>query len=166
MHSLIRRCLISLAGSDDKDTRIQQVSYNGKAQDGEAWAPYGMSYNVPPNSLSLYVQIGGDQGNLVILPDRSQDRVKNLKEGEVAFFNPLTKSRTIYRANGDMDITVNGDCNIKADEVNVDADQVNLGVGGDDIARVGDTVRTVIVSGSSAGTHDGTIITGGNNTST
>ena len=176
MLNLVRRCIISLIGKDDKDLRVQQVSYNGKADDAEIYAPYGMSYNLPPDSLCLYVQVGGDQGNLVVLPDRSQDRVKGLAEGEVAFFNPLTQSRTIYRQNGDMEIvtagekgdvnmTVKGEVNLKATNVYVDAATTNLGVGGVAIARVGDPVQVTVVGGSSAGNHNGTITGGGVNTS-
>ena len=229
MLNLVRRCITSLLGSDDLDVRVQQVSYNGKVGDAEIWAPYGMSYNLPDNCLCLYMQIGGDSGNLVVLPDRSQDRVKNLKSGEVAFFNPLTKTRTIYRENGDMEIVVNGgrtttisgddiatvsgkrtttisgddvtvvngssevtvsgtmditvtgdvdistsgkvditasgDVDVKASNVNIDASVTNLGIGGAAIARAGDPVSVNVTGGSSAGTHSGTITSGGANTS-
>ena len=151
MLTFLRRCVISLAGKDDKDIRVQQVSYNSKAENVEVWAPYGMSYNPPPNCLSLCVQIGEDQGNLVALPDRSQDRVKNLAEGEVAFFNPLTQTRTIYRADksieivseggrtttiteddvttvqGDKSVTVDGEMNITVTgDCNLTASNVNI----------------------------------------
>ena len=139
MHNFLRRCITSLVGKADRDMRVQQVSYNGKAEDAEIYAPYGMSYNLPPDCLCLYAQIGGDQGNLVVLPDRSQDRVKDLKEGEVAFFNPLTKTRTIYRQNGDMEIVTegeNGDVNLTVKGVaNINAPTTNW-VG--DINHTGD----------------------------
>jgi phage gp45-like len=96
-------------GEDNLDIRKQQIGYNGKADDAEIYAPYGMSYNLPENCLCLYAQVGGDEGNLVVFPDRSEDRIKDLKRGEVAFFNPLTKTRTIYRQNGDMEIVTSGD---------------------------------------------------------
>jgi len=177
--SFLRKCIITLIGTDDKDIRRQQISYNGAPKDAEIWAPYGMSYNLPPDSVCLYAQVGGDSGNLVVLPDRSQDRVKDLKEGEVAFFNPLTKTRTIYRQNGDMEIvtesneegeggdlnlTVANDVNLKAKNVNIDAATTNLGVGGQPIARVGDTVQVAGVQAGGA-TVNGTITSGGGNTS-
>lgn len=192
MRNFLRRCVTTLTGKDDRDIRVQQVAYNGKAEDAEIYAPYGVSYNLPPDCLCLYVQVGGDEGNLVVLPDRSQDRVKDLKEGEVAFFNPLTKSRTIYRQNGDMEVvtegesgdrlttikkdeittiggkltmTVVGDVDLTAANVNIDAATTNLGVGGPAIARVGDAVQVAVTGGSSAGTYNGTIISGGVNSS-
>jgi len=191
MRNFLRRCVISLVGKDERDIRVQQVSYNGKADDAEIWAPYGMSYNLPPDCLSLYAQIGGDEGNLIVFPDRSQDRVKNLKEGEVSFFNPLTKTSTTYRKNGDLEIvtsgdsgdmsvtikkdltitvtgdvniTAGGDVDVTATNVNIDASATNLGVGGQPIARVGDSVEVTGVSSGSS-TRTGTITSGGVNTS-
>ena len=143
MFNFLRRCVTTLVGKDDKDIRVQQVGYNGDAKDAEIWAPYGMSYNLPPDCLCLYAQIGGDQGNLVVLPDRSQDRVKDLKEGEVAFFNPLTKTRTIYRKNGDMEIVTageNGDFNLTVKGVaNIDIPTTNWT---GDINLTGDIIQT------------------------
>lgn len=164
MRNFLRRCVISLIGKDDRDIRVQQVSYNGKAEDAEIWAPYGMSYNLPPNSLCLYAQIGGDEGNIVVLPDRSQDRVKNLKEGEIALFNPLTKTQMIFREDGKLEINAKGDVDVTATNVNIDASATNLGVGGQPIARVGDSVEVTGVSSGSS-TRTGTITSGGVNTS-
>lgn len=176
MLHFLRRCVTTLVGSDDKDVRVQQVGYNGAAVDAEVYAPYGMSYNLPPGCLCLYAQVGGDGGNLVVLPDRSQDRVRDLAEGEVAFFNPLTKSRTVYRQDGTLEIvtegnaghlsvTVKGNVSLSAQQVDIDAAVTNIGVGGQAIARVGDSVEVNVVGGSSAGTHSGTITSGGSNTS-
>lgn len=66
---------------------------------------------------------------------------------------------------GDADINAGGDVNVNASNVNVDASVTNLGVGGAAIARVGDPVQVEVIGGSSGGTHNGTIIGGGNNTS-
>jgi len=201
------RANITKEGTDDKDVRIQQYSKNGDVDDAEIYAPYGMSYNLPENSLCLFAQIGGDDGNIILLPDRSQDRVKDLKRGEVALFNPLTQSRMVFRLNGDieivtegengdrlttikkdditvvggdstdtitgdktvtisgeMNVTVTGDCNLNADNVNIDASVTNIGVGGNRIARLGDTVQVANVQ-SGGSTANGTITSAGVNTS-
>ena len=157
MLNLVRRCITTLIGKDDRDIRVQQVGYNGKAEDAEIYAPYGMSYNLPPDSLCLYVQIGGDQGNLVVLPDRSQDRVKDLKAGEVAFFNPLTKSRTIYRENGDIDVTVHGNVNLVVDGVaNVEIPTTNWT---GDINLTGEIVQTGTITNDQT-TSNGILLDG------
>ena len=135
LKNIVKRCRITLTGKDNGDFRVQQISANRKAIDAEIYAPYGMSYNVPVDSLCVYLQVGGDSGNLIVLPDRSQDRVKDLKPGEVAFFNPLTKTRTVYRENGDMEIVTegsNGDVlmTVKKDLTIVAEGDVNITSGG------------------------------------
>lgn len=60
----------------------------------------------------------------------------------------------------DMNIEVDRDINIEAGrDVNIDAQQTNLGVGGNQIARIGDTVQVNTTTGI------GTITSGGINTS-
>lgn len=177
------RANITKSGTDDQDVRLQQYSKNGDVDDAEIYAPYGISYNVPPGSLCLFAQIGGDDGNIILLPDRSQDRVKNLAESEVAIGNPISKSNTIYKKNGnivtvtegdvgDIELTIQGkvtivvagNVDLKATTVNIDATTTNIGVGGLAIARLGDTVQvTGVQSGGSTAT--GTITSAGVNTS-
>lgn len=78
----------------------------------------------------------------------------------------ITSSEKVtLNSTGDVDVTTSGDANVTATNVNIDASVTNLGVGGQPIARTGDTVEVAVVGGSSAGTHTGTITGGGNNTS-
>ena len=138
----LRKCsAVKASQTDSGDVRLQQVTYNGKSTDAQLWMPYGMSANVAPGSLCLYAQIGGDGGELVIFPDRSQDRVKGLKSGEVALFNPLTQSRTIYRKNGDIEEVVTGENGTKSVTIKKDWTVV---VGGD--VSITTTGKTDIVS--------------------
>ena len=196
--NLIRRAIVSILATDTGERRIQQIQYNGNPIDVEVWAPYGMSYNIPTSgkgSTGIVLQVIGDPGNLIFLPDRSQDRVKNLKAGEVAFFNPLTKSRVVFKENGNIEtttegsdgdmittvqgdktisiggacnITVDGACNLNADSVNIDASVTNLGVGGSPIARLRDSVSVSVIGVTPGGATipaSGTITSGGTNKS-
>ena len=145
-----RRCIVSMPGADDSNLRRQQISYNGKADDGEIYAPYGMSYNIPADSLSLYFVVSNDPGNLIVMPDRPNDRIKNLAEGEVAIFNPLTKTNIIFKQNGDLDIVTTGDsgqinANVKS-KINIDTgDDVTINCTGDvNINTTGDFNLTAI----------------------
>lgn len=54
---------------------------------------------------------------------------------------------------------------LKATEINIDSPKTTIGTGGKAIARVGDSVEVNVTSGSSAGTWQGTITSGGVNTS-
>jgi len=145
------RANITKEGTDDQDVRIQQYAKNGDVDDAEIWAPYGLSYNLPENSLCLFAQIGGDDGNIILLPDRSQDRVKNLKRGEVALFNPLTKSRMVFRLNGDIEIVTEGESGdrlttIKKDEIMTVGGDKTVTVTGDDTLTVAGKM-TITVTG-------------------
>lgn len=66
---------------------------------------------------------------------------------------------------GTFTLTSSGNVNVSAPTVNLSATTTNLGVGGQPIARVGDSVQVEVTSGSSSGTWVGTITSGGNNTS-
>jgi len=151
---IVRRAIVTMASKDTNVVRLQQVEYNAKPITAEVWAPYGMSYNVPIGSMGILIQVDGDSGNNIFLPDRSEDRIKNLKETEVGFFNPISKSRALFLENGDIAITtagtngdmitvikgdntltvagkckivVSGDCDITASgDVNISASQINL----------------------------------------
>ena len=158
---------------------IQQGTYLGRVTDFFALFPYGMHANLPSDQLGLVI----DEEGRVFLSSSAIGRI-TVEEGEVVFFHPATKSKTHYKASGDIDIdttvadaninlnakevnvtvenvniTASGDANVKAVNVKIDATKIDLGVGGAAIARVGDAVA---VNGT---THIGTITSGGANTS-
>lgn len=54
---------------------------------------------------------------------------------------------------------------IKSTQIDIDCPKTNIGIAGQPIARLGDQVQVEVKSGSSAGTWQGTIISGGVNTS-
>jgi phage gp45-like len=105
-NSLLERCVISKKAEDAGNIRVQQVSYLGNVTEVEVYMPYGMSANIPAGALSYKFIIGGDDGNIVVLADDSKNRPKGLQESEVAVFNPVTQSRTVYKQSGDVDLTL------------------------------------------------------------
>lgn len=174
---MVKRALITLSGDDDQQFRVQQAeAFEDDIFDLEILFPYGMSANLPPNSLLTVFRVGNDENYRVAIGDAPDDRIKNLEEGEVVFFHPGTKSFIHFKANGDIDIDASeatGNVNINvnqaninaADSVNIDSPITNLGVSGEQIARKGDPVSVTVVGGSSAGVHTGIITDGGVNTS-
>lgn len=66
---------------------------------------------------------------------------------------------------GTTSINSSGNVTITAPNVDIAASTTNLGIGGQPIARLGDSVQVNVTSGSSSGTWTGTITSGGNNTS-
>lgn len=99
----IKRAFLSLAGRDDTDFPTSQAEYNGKNADTEILQPYGLYGNPPTGSLLVLMHVNGEEENRVALATYPQIRFMNMKEGEVAVGNPLTKSVTAFRLNGDIE---------------------------------------------------------------
>jgi len=164
--NLIKRGRVSRTDNDSRKLPIQQCAYMGDTAEFMALFPYGMHANLPDGALVTLFSVNGQEQNLVGIGESSEDRIKGKESAEVEFYHPKTKTRILFKNNDDLDIQVGtGNVNLTANNVNIDAAQTNLGVGGPDIARVGDTVEVNVGSGSSAGTWTGAITTGGVNTS-
>jgi phage gp45-like len=118
---LIKFCRVTLGGKDDKQYPVQQVSYMENTADAFVVFPYGMSANCLQESFGVLLAVNGDEQSLAALITSAVDRIKNLKEGEVIFYHPKTKSFMHYKNNGDIDIEAKGNLNVKAQAVNVDA---------------------------------------------
>ena len=138
----------------------------------------GDDYNPPVNAEGLGGTIGENPANSIAFVWRDQILRKS-RPGEKRIYSvninePDKVAAEIYLRNdgiieitggSDLNIVVNGNCNLKAAKVNIDAAQTNLGTGGAKIARLGDEVEVEITSGSSAGTYTGKITSSGVNTS-
>ena len=98
-------------------------------------------------------------------------------DGNIVIDNKQNESEEIKPS---LSITIVGDCNIKAENingecvkanikatesVNFDSPITNIGNGGKGVARLDDEVEVYVESGSSAGTWKGKIISSGVNTS-
>lgn len=173
--NIVRRAVVTSTNNDSNDVRVQQVGFDDNAINAEVWAPFGVSYNVSVGSQGILIRVGPDSANNIFLPDRSQDRIKGLKEGETAFFNPISKSRAIYLENGDIAVTtegtkgdmittikgdntvsIGGACNIIVDgNCNLTADDVDITASGNvDISSSG----TVDISGSGSVSISGSTV--------
>lgn len=158
------------SSTDDSQMSVFQVSYMGKTADTLIYFPYGMFANLPKDQLIVLQSVGGEEENRAGLGSGNPKDRPVLADGEMALFHPATKAQIHFKNNSEIEITSTqgGDININGDgDVNiVGGGKVNLGSGGNDIARRGDTVRVTITTGSSAGIANGTITSGGDNTST
>ena len=137
----------------------------------------GDDYNPPEKSEGLAGTIGENPANSVIFawrdgierksrPGEKRIYAVNTEDGNVCGEIYLRNDGIIEINNSeDLNIVVNGNVNLTAANVNVDAATTNLGVGGPQIARLGDEVTVEVTGGSSAGTYKGTITSAGVNTS-
>lgn len=161
LSKLIRWAVITAFCKNDKQFAVQQISHMGKTSDALIVFPWGFHANPGAGVLALRLAVQGNTDNAAAMP--TDPKAKSMfAEDDSGLFHPPTGSFFICRAGGGMDIET-GDGG--SGNVNVNAAKVNLGEGGAQIARIGDTVQVVITGGSSAGTYNGTITSGGENTS-
>lgn len=109
--NMIKRAVVTLGGTDDKELPIQQLSYNGKVADAEIIFPYGVHANLSAdnNTLCVVFAVDGQEDYRAAMGYTPSLRPKPLAEGEVVFYHPLTQSKIHFRNNGDIDIDVNGE---------------------------------------------------------
>lgn len=101
---MVKRAYVTLVGNDANKYQTTQISYLGKTADMEVIYPYGLCGNPPKNSLVLLFNVQGMEENRAGVANLVTERFKDLKEGEVAIGNYLTKSVIKFLENGDIEI--------------------------------------------------------------
>lgn len=150
--NMIKRAVVTLAGSDNKQVPIQQITYNGKVADAEIIFPYGVHANLSAdnNTLCIVFAVEGQEDYRAAMGYTPGLRPKPLEEGEVVFYHPLTQSKIHFRNNGDIDIDVAGDegnlnATIKKDlNIIVGGNAKIIAEGNIDIAAGGDANITAV----------------------
>lgn len=181
------------------------TSMSGRASKLVQFHSGGDDYCPSKECEGLGENIGGNPADGIVLAWRDDVRRKS-EEGEKRIYSLLFDKETgkvvrdeetgemivaaeihlkndgeiIINNRYDLNITVVGDCNLKAANVNVETQKAdvtatdslnvhsplsNLGDGGKGIARLDDEVEVYVQGGSSAGTWRGKIISSGVNTS-
>jgi len=166
--NLIKRAVVTLTNKDSGQFAATQVQWmRDKVAITEVVHPYGLSSNAPVDSFALMFNVMGQEENRAAIVYAPQRRFKDLKEGEVALGNFLTRSVVKFLENGDIEITGTADQNINITGSN------NVTIGGDNtIAITGDNTVTVggdndvTISGSNTVdiTDFNDVTIGGNNT--
>ena len=156
---------VTSVGNSAANWFVQQISYKGRTSNTAVVYPYGMHANAKPNeSLALVIVVGGKAQNKAAFVYNPNIR-PDLKEGEVAIYQPGSTTIIKLNANGNINI-IAPTVNVTATNVNIDAKTTNIGVGGEPIARLGDLV-TVPCTAHPSNTSVGTITSASpNNTST
>lgn len=186
LQDLIKYCFTTKGGDDTKQFPVQQISFMGNVVDAFIVFPWGMHANVSKDALGIALGINADDQSIAAIMTSANERIKDLKEGEVIFFHPKSKTFTHYKNGGDLDVSVNGsenvnitkdwnitvggNVNLKAANVKIDASTTELGLTGKFIARLADEITVDVAIGdievdtgtgknTSAFTLDGTITT-------
>ena len=91
---------ITKKGNETGSFPIQQFEMNGRIGDAYVVSPYGMHANLPANQPALNMSPDGT----ILMGIDPIGRIK-VESGEVVFYHPVTKSKTHYKNDGDIDIT-------------------------------------------------------------
>ncbi len=160
IRNLIKRGTVTRETDDSGQFSVAQVKWiSEKVGNVEVVYPYGMSGYSPVGSLALMFNVMGQESNRAAIINNPNIRFKDLKPGEVAVGNFLTRSRVKFLENGDIEIVATNDQNIT-----VTGDS-NLTVGGNTtITTTGNT--TINTTGNMSSTIGGTLtanVTGNTN---
>lgn len=160
LRNLLKRAYISKEIIDNSAPYLNtQITYFDKTTNAEMIFPYGIQAIPPKETIGLLFNILGYEDNLAFIPYAQNERFKILKaEGEIIVGSPKTGSYVYFKSNGEIEIeskgklviNVNGDVELKANNVKIDATKTDLGVGGKKIALDGDSVvdSKVVASGT------------------
>ncbi|PCI04652.1 MAG: hypothetical protein COB78_05670 [Hyphomicrobiales bacterium] len=103
---------------DDGETQTAsiEIAEGIWRDDVEVMQPYGFASHVPEDgALGVVLAIGGDEGDMVILPIANPSkRLGELKPGEVGFYNEHG-DKAIMTAGGSLDISTGATVNITTD---------------------------------------------------
>lgn len=108
-----KRAVVSLTNKDSGQFAATQVKWmRDKVAITEVVHPYGLSSNAPVGSLALMFNVMDQEENRAAIVYDPKNRFRNLKPGEVALGNFVTKSVVKFLENGDIEITGTSDQNI------------------------------------------------------
>lgn len=130
IRNLIQRAVVTNPGDDSGEFPITQVGYNEKVVDAEVLNPYGLSTNLPIDSICIKLSINGQEENRTVIGYRHDLRPKDLKPGEVVIGNFLVGSTVKFDedgniteiAQGDKSVTFDSELNITGGTVKITAD--------------------------------------------
>jgi len=128
---------------------LGKCEYNGKPTQYVIMTPYGLFSNAPQDAFVLMFSNQGQESTKFGIEQTPRERFKNLKAGEVAIGNVITKSVVIFKENGDVDLTTSGEngdllVTVKKDSI--------INIGGDATVNVTGNMTTTI-----SGTFDFTV---------
>ena len=142
VRNLIKRGVVTRAGTDNLAYPIQQITYSGKVCDTEVIFPFGLHANLSStnDTLCSIWAVEGQEDYRIAMGYTPGLRPRGLAEGEVVLYHPYSQSQVYFRSNGDIDVTSNdisedetgGNVNVKITrnmdvEVGVDSNVVITG---------------------------------------
>lgn len=136
IRNMIKRGTVSRETADNGQFSVAQVKWgSSKVGNVEVILPYGVSSYAPVGSLALMFNVMGQESNRAAIINDPKMRFKDLKPGEVAVGNFLTRSVIKFLENGDIEITGVAGLNVSI------AGSVNIAVEGDTVINTSGTTK-------------------------
>jgi len=107
--NLVKIAYVTISDDDSGIDSISQVEFLGKPTNAANVIPYGLSANPPTGTTMLIFSSGGSSQNLIGVPYSTENRFRNLKAGEVAVGNFMTKAKIFFDENGGVVMNVGKD---------------------------------------------------------
>lgn len=104
LKNMIRFGRVTRPGKDNGADTISQVESMGRAVNVTMLYPYGISANAPENSTVLIFAAGGSAQNMAALAMFPENRKPDLKPGEIAIGNMLSKALVFFKEDGEIEI--------------------------------------------------------------
>lgn len=114
LSSLITWASTLVTNDTDKIKRTAIVKGLSKSGNVFLITPYGFDHHPPNGSLSLVLQVMANEGNRTAIAAYPQKRFDNLKEGEVAVGNYLTRAIIKFNEDGDVEVYAPRDVSVTA----------------------------------------------------
>ena len=105
MINFIKQAYKTLVKGDTSAYPQGQSKYNDKTTDYNRLSVYGLCSNAPVGSHVLLIGSQGQESTKFGIENDFLNRLKGLKEGEVALYNTLTQSLVLLKENGDIRVT-------------------------------------------------------------
>ncbi len=157
LKNLIKRAIQTLKPIDTGIRQFVQVSFLGQTKDVKAVSPYGVFSSAPIGSDWIILSARGNRDDLYGIGNDYKNRIKNLKEYEVALMNTKTKALIFLKDDGSIFVKSEKSVDVESPMANFSGDVTitgNLNVGIDAIINNISFVNH---------THGG-VLTGGSNT--
>jgi phage gp45-like len=117
---------ITQAGNSAANWFRQQITYKEKVSNCAVIYPYGFHANAVPNeSLALVFMVGCNAQNKVGIAYNPNKR-PDLKEGEVAVYQPTTNTEIKIDQSGNIIITTDNDVVLNSDNININSGDITL----------------------------------------
>jgi phage gp45-like len=102
MKNIIKRSVQTATADDSKDRQTLKVKFLGQIRDIKQVTPYGLYSSSPVGSEFIVLSARNNPDDLNGMGNDYKNRIKDLKQGEVALYNTITKALVHFKDDGSM----------------------------------------------------------------